>query len=144
MSSLDEQNINQVEDNLLWGDEDLESEALIEAMALAQGIDPEQVKAIDEGEMAKLNRYLHSLRKVLETREGKIVLRHWVDAAKAFDQIFVSNSNVYKNAALNDYANERLQEVALAGPKFFTDFINQGFRNAAFEKKLEKNLKQGR
>ncbi len=60
--------------------------------------------------------YLEDLRQVLETPAGLRVLRQWLDAAQAFSSIWVESNRIYANAALMDFARERMAEIALASP----------------------------
>lgn len=107
-------------------------------------LSPDDAK-LEPREALRLERYLDALKQVLSTPAGLIVLRHWVDQSLGFASLFVNNSNIYKNAALADYSRDRMQEIAMADPRAFTDFIYQGYRNQAYEHRLKKLAhKQGR
>lgn len=127
---------------LLFDSEELTTMTVAESVAEDLGLPVEEVLQMPAEEQAAWDRYFAALRTVLETREGQIVIRHWLDAAKAFDRIFQTNSNVYRAAALNDYAQDRLEEVAVAGQKHYYQLLHQGHRNAAFENVLKNRSKK--
>lgn len=136
--------LEKLEGEILWSDEEVAMEAIIQSAALDSGVDAPKLEEFDRVELAKEGRYLEALRAVLDTREGQIVLTHFVDQAKAFDRISTKGAEIYANAALNDYAQDRLIEIAMAGPAYFNKFLYQGMRNNAFEYKISKLLNKGR
>jgi hypothetical protein len=108
------------------------------AMAHSEGIDVSEALRLPEEDKFRWRRYLTALRAVMETREGQIVLRHWLDASCAFDRVYTNNAGIYRTAALKDYASDRLEEVALAGQKLFYELLHQGHRNRAFDHVLKR------
>ena len=64
---------------------------------------------------------LEDLQQVLRIPNGAglRVLRHWLDSANGFDQVFSPSVTIYAHAALTDYAKQRMVEIALADPESF-------------------------
>ena len=96
----------------------------------------------NEPELVEYDRYIEALKVVLGTREGLIVLRHWLDSMAPPGRIYVNNSLVSKNAVLQDVVNERMEEIAVAGFKFYQKISHEGFRLNAYRHKLRKLLKK--
>jgi hypothetical protein len=121
------------EDEILGSYSDMDVEALAAAAGAELGLKLDDAK-LDKDQMARWQRYIEALREVMrmESRAGLIVLRYWLECSMAFGDIFVSNSSIYKNAALADFSRERMNEMAIAGPSEFYQFLHQGHRDAAW------------
>lgn len=136
--------LDELEKEIIWSEEDVAMMALASDLATSGGLDAPGPEEYDRVELSKQARYLEALKVVLSSREGQIVLTHFINEAKAFDRICSKGAEIYANAALNDYAQDRLMEIAMAGPKLFNEYLYQGMRNHAFEHKIRKLLKKGR
>lgn len=111
--------IEEIEADYLAPFQNIDPVLLAEAMAREAGVElPAGSKMTEEAE-ARYKHYLMSIRRVLATPEGLEVITEMLRKAKAFAFVFQTNSNVYRTAALTDYANDILQDVALAGAQHY-------------------------
>ena len=94
---------------------------------------------MDDDEQVRTMRFLDALKSVLSTPDGLIVLRYWLDQSMAFGEVFTKEPEIYKAAALRDFADARMMEIAVASPKAHMMLLLQGHRDAAFLQKHSKS-----
>jgi len=90
------------------------SDEALEMMAEEEFIDRDDLKA---------ERYTAALGRLMNTKDGRTVIFHWLDMAKLNGKTFQPNSNIYKNAALKDYAQDRVTEICAANPKAYLKLL---------------------
>lgn len=121
-------------------DEELIAISALDDEALSQIINDEAGK-LDADEEARNLAYMEDLREVLNTPAGVRVLRIWLDMAVAFGTVFQTNANIYRAAALHDYAQDRLGEIMAANPRQGLKVLLEGAR----ERKIaEAKSKEGK
>lgn len=87
--------------------------------------------SLDPDDEVRAKRYMDDLRAVLATPEGIRVLRVWLECAGLHSPVFCTNSNIYRQAALRDYAQERFGEIIASDPKGGLKILLEGAREAA-------------
>lgn len=93
-----------------------------------EGIIHDDAARLDPDDEARNLAYMEDLQTVLNTTAGIRVLRVWLDMASAFGSIFQTNANIYRSAALHDFAQDRLGEIMAADPKQGLKVLLEGAR----------------
>lgn len=112
-------------------------EQLVEILGLEdddlQRMISDKTASLDADAEARNLAYMEDLRHVLNTPQGIRVLRTWLDTANGFGVIFQTNANIYRSAALHDYAQDRLGEIMAADPKRGLKVLLEGVRERTAE-----------
>lgn len=107
---------------------DLEVTELLSSEDILEDLTEEKSDRYEDEE--ERNRLLASdIRAVMKTAEGRRVIRHFIDQASP-PEIFCDGVDIYRNAALSDYAQDRIGEICAASPKDYLKFSLDPMRNS--------------